>query len=428
MLRTIFSVVAFCAAFILSVKAQVDSRIVPESTIEDLEFMMIEVLTNNPEIQAAAYQMGVMEGRARQMGTLDDPELRYMREEMPEFRWKEPMFHRIELMQMVRFPTKLLSESTIGNIRAEHAHHEHLEIINNVLMKLKSTYYELWFTQQAIVLAQENIRLMEKFVQTAETKYAVGEISQQDVLKARVEVAKIENDLIRLRQQELASKAMLMAILNRAPNDTVGYAVIPEQFVFKPSLDALQKVAFENRPMLKHDSLSIDESRTALSLAKQEYLPDLKVGLQYVTRPLTGFTGWGISAGITIPLAPWTLHKTIGRVQEAEAGVRRSIAAYTATKNMIYSSITTLYHKILSYKKQLETYQMRILPEAQRSLEASVIAYQTGRTDFLMLLDAYRTLVDLRMEYVMLRMQFEQSIAELEWVTGYQGLATLELR
>jgi len=71
---------------------------------------------------------------------------------------------------------------------------------------------------------------------------------------------------------------------------------------------------------------------------------------------------------------------------------------------------------------------MRILPEAQRSLEASVIAYQTGRTDFLMLLDAYRTLVDLRMEYVMLRMQFEQSIAELEWVTGYQGLATLELR
>lgn len=410
------------------VKAQVDSVAVPASTIENLELMVIEVLSNNPEIQAAGYQMGVMEGRAQQMGTFDDPELRYMRDEMPELRWKEPMFNRIEFMQMVRFPTKLFSESNIGVIQAEHAHHEHLEIINKVLMQMKSTYYELWFTQQAIVLAHENIRLMRKFARTAETKYAVGEIPQQDALKARVELAKLENELIKLRQQELASKAMLMAILNRPANDTIGYAIIPEEFVFKPSLAILQEIAFENRPILRHDSLSVVESRTMLSLAKKEYLPDLKFALEYVTGPLTGFSGWGVSAGLTIPFAPWTLSKASGRVQEAESAVHRSIAAYTATKNMVYSSIAALYHRIESYRKQLETYQMKILPEAQQSLEVSIIAYQTGKTDFLMLLDAYRTLVDLRMEYFMLRMQFEQSVAEMELATGYQALATLEPR
>lgn len=428
MVRTIILAVVFCSVVVLDAKATVDSLIVPESTVEDLEVMVIEVLANNPEIQAAAHQIRVMEEKARQMGTLDDPELRYMRDEMPDFRWKEPMVNRFELMQMVRFPTKLFSESNIGNIQVKHAHHEHLEIINRVLTQMKSMYYELWFIQQAIVLTKENIGLMRKFARTAETKYTVGEITQQDALKARVELAKLENEIIKLRQQELGIKAMLMGILNRPADDTVGYAMIPEELIFKPTLDLLQEIALQNRPLLLHESLSIDENLTMLSLAKQEYVPDLKFGLQYVTGPLSDFKGWGVSAGVTIPFAPWTLGKAGGRVKEAEYNVQRSIAVYNATRNMVSSSIAALYHKVLSYKNQLETYQLRILPEARQSLEASVIAYQTGKTDFLMLLDAYRTVVNFRMEYFMLRMQYEQSIAELELATGYQGLVTLESR
>lgn len=426
MVRILIFITAISSFAVHHANAQVDSIVVPESNIESLEFMVIEVLSNNPDVKAAALQMEVMAGKAEQMGALDDPELLYMRDEMPDFRWKEPMFNRIEFMQMLRFPTKLYAESKIGTIQAEHAHHEHLEKINEVLARMKSTYYELWFVQQAIVLAEENIRLMRQVARTAETKYAVGEIMQQDVLKARVELARIENELIKFRQQERATKAMLTAILNRQSNDTIGFAVIPEEVVFTPSLEVLQEIALVNRPMLKHDSLTIDENRTMQSLSRQEYLPDIKVGVQYVNGPLSGFRGWGISAGITIPFAPWTLGKASGRTQEAAASVQKSLAMYTASRNMVSSTIAALYHRIIADKLQLETYQKKILPEAQRSLDVSIAAYRTGKTDFLMLLDAYRTLVDLRMEYFMLRMQFEQSIAELEFTVGYQGISTLE--
>lgn len=430
MVRTISCIFIFATYLFLPLHslAQEDSVVVSESRTEDLEFLVFEVLLNNPEIQAASYQMEVMEGKARQAGTLDDPELRYFREEMPGFRWNQAMIDRIELMQMVRFPTKLYAESKIAGIQAEHAHHDHLEKINEVLAKLKSVYYELWFVQQNTVLARENIRLMKQFSKIAETKYAVGDASQQDALKARVEVAKMENDLISLRQRELGAKAMLMAILNRAAQDTIGFAVIPEEVVFAPTLDTLKALAIVNRPMVKHDSLGIDENRSVVSLARQEYLPDLKFGLEYMSGPLFGTRTWTVSAGITLPFAPWTLGKASGRVQEAQAMTQRSIAIYNTTRNMVLSNVSELYYKAEASKRQLDTYRTRILPQAQHSLDASITAYQTGKTDFLMLLDAYRTLIELRMEYYMLRMQFEQTVAELEWAVGYQGVANLQSR
>ena len=97
---------------------------------------------------------------------------------------------------------------------------------------------------------------------------------------------RVNNDLIALRQQELSAKVMLMAILNRSRKDTLGFAVIPEEVISPAPLDSLINFALMNRSMLKHDSLSIDENRTQLSLAKQEYIPDLRFSLERVTGPV----------------------------------------------------------------------------------------------------------------------------------------------
>ncbi|MBI4548399.1 MAG: TolC family protein [Ignavibacteriae bacterium] len=402
--------------------SQVDSIVIPESEMLDLQFLTVEALLNNPDIQAFLYQMDVMEAKVSQARALDDPELRYMRMEMPGFLWRQAKYSNFELMQMLRFPTKLATQGKLAEIRAEHAHHDHLEKINEVLARLKSAYYELWIVQQNIVLNQENARLIKQFVEIARTKYAVGETSQQDVLKAQVELAMIHNELITLRQQELSAKAMLMAILNRAPNDTLGLAIIPEEVISPAPLDSLLHFALLNRSMLKHDSLSIDESRTELSLAKQEYIPDFKFGLEYVTGPVDGFRGWTITAGITLPFAPWTLGKASARVGEANATIKRSEAQYNASKNMVLSNVKDFYYKIEAGKRQLDTYRTSILPQARQSLNASQAAYQTGKTDFLMLIDSYRTLVDLTKEYFMLRMTYEQTTAELEREVGAHNI------
>ncbi|MBI3764964.1 MAG: TolC family protein [Ignavibacteriales bacterium] len=383
-------------------------------------------MVNNPEIQVEVYELDRMSAKIPQASSLEDLELKFMQEEMPDFKFNEAMYSRFELMQKIPFPAKLGMRRELARIQAEHAHHNHLEKINEVIEKLKVMYYELWLVQQNLVLEQENARLVTQFATTAGTRYATGQSSQQDVIKAQVELSMINNELISLRQRELSSKAMLMALLNRQPKDTLGYAIIPEEPVFVARLDSLVSVAMNNRPMIIHDSLSIDEGKTVYSLAKLEYLPDFKFGLERVTSPSDGFRGWSISAGITLPFAPWTLGKANARVEEATAQINKAKASYTATRRMVEGKIRDLFYKVEAGKQQLENFRLRIIPQARQSLHASLSAYQTGKSDFLMLIDAYRTLVQLTKEYFMTRMQFEQTIAQLEREVGNQYVSTIK--
>lgn len=384
----------------------------------ELRQLVGEALRNNPEIQASLHQADAAHARVGQAGTLDDPALTYMREEMPGFRWNQSEMQRIELMQMIRFPSKLSKQNELAEIQAEHSHHEHYEKVLEVLAKLKSGYFELWFVQQSLALNQDNARLLQQFVSIAKTKFGVGDAALQEVLKANVELAKLENQGTVLQQQEQSAKAMLMAILNRQPNDTLGAAALSDSVVFRATLDTLQQLALQSRPMLLHDSLAVEESRAMLSLSKREYLPDIKLGIQYVTVPIGDFRGWSISAGITLPFAPWTLGKASSRVEEATATISKSSATLNASRNMVLSNVKDLYFKAQSARRQLDSYRTVILPQARQSLQASMTAYQNGRTDFLMLVDAYRTLVELSMESIMVRMQFEQAVSELERQVG----------
>ena len=406
-------------AFLLT--AQLHSQTV-QPTMQ-LDTLIAEAMKNNPEIRAALAEVDVMRARVSQAGTLDDPELKFMQEGMPDFKFNEAMFSRLELMQMIPFPTKLGVRKDMANIQARSAHSEQLEKVNEVLTKLKSTYVELWFIQQNIALAQENSQLMKQFLSIAQIKYTTGQVPQQDILKAQIEIAMIGNEQISLRQKELSMKAMLMSLLNRDDRDTITTAMMPVEVSFSLNLDSLLNYALHNRPMIVKDSLMIDESKTMLSMAKQEYLPDFKFGIERMTEPMGSFTGWSISAGITIPFAPWTLGKAGARVDEANAAIIRSNASYTSTRNMVSSNIKDLYYKIQSLNQQLDIYNSSILPQTKQSIQASLTSYQTGTTDFLMLIDAYRTLVNLSKEYFMTRMQFEQNVAELEREVGTQKLS-----
>ena len=414
----------FLLATSLLLTAQIHGQPVPSSM--QLDGLIAEAMKNNPEIRAALAQLDVMRARVSQAGTLDDPELKFMQEGMPDFKFSQAMYSRLELMQMIPFPTKLGTQKDLAEIRRQSSRSDQLEKVNDVLAKLKSTYVELWFIQQNTALAQENSRLMNQFLSVAQTKYTNGQVPQQDILKAQIEIAMIGNEMISLRQKELSMKAMLMSLLNRDNKDTLSAAMMPLKASFALNLDSLLSFALHNRPMIIKDSLMVNEGKTMLSMAKQDYVPDFTFGIERMTEPTGPFTGWSVSAGITIPFAPWTIGKASSRVDEANAAIVRSNASYKATQNMVVSSIKDMFYRAEAAKEQLDKYDSAILPQAKQSVQASLTAYQTGTTDFLMLIDAYRTLVNLSKEYFMTRMQFEQALAELEREAGTQYLSEVK--
>ncbi|HYQ86736.1 MAG TPA: TolC family protein [Bacteroidota bacterium] len=421
MIKRILVVILLLAP--LKSSGQQDSVVVPESPALDLLFLVAEAMVKNPEIQEALYDWEAKAAQIPQAGGLPYPELKFAQEEMPGFRFNEASYSRIELMQTIPFPAKLGSKRSIGATVAEHAHHDHLEKINDIVSRLRRAYYELWFIQQSIVLERENQRLLRQFESIARTRYVGGQVSQQDVLQAQVELAMASRELLSLRQKEMSAKAMLMSILNRNEPDTLGFAVIPETVSFKANLDSLIGLGLHNRPMVLHDSLRIDERNERVALAREEYLPDFTLGIERVTSPLAGFSGWSVRAGITLPFAPWTLAKVSAGVEEASASVNAARSAYRATRLMVTANIKDLFYRADAFKRQLDLYRAVIIPLARQRLNLGLASYQTAQTDFLMLIDAYRTYVDQTRDYFMTRMNFDQTVADLEREVGSASLS-----
>lgn len=398
-----------------------DSLVIPEPQILPLADLEMEALARNPAILASLEGISEADARARRSGTVDPPEFTWRRMEMPGFRWREAMANEFELMQMFRFPTKYGTESDVEAIRAEHAHHEAEEVVNMVLYEVREGYAELWYLQQRQALQTENLRLAGRLREIADARYRVGSAGRQDALMAEMLRTGAANTLIDLRQRELAVKARLQALLGRRSADTLGYAVVDEAPAFDRPIDSLIALARRTRPMLIHDSLGIREEKTMLSAARQEYLPDLRIGVAYKDSEHELFTGWMVSAGITLPFVPWNLGRLGAGVAEGEHRVRRSAEQYSSTRTKVEAEVRAAHLGLTGALRRLGNIGNSSLPAAEQALAVSLSLYQEGQTDYPMVHQAYAAFLGAQEEYFMTRMEFETAVARLRLATGYNG-------
>jgi outer membrane protein, heavy metal efflux system len=415
MQRTLFAVLLFVG--ISAGRAGGGDDLAGQSLLP-LDQLMREASGRNPTILASRHRLAAATARVSQAGTLDDPEFTYMREEMPGFRWNEAMKQRLGLMQMIRFPSKLSAEADLARVSQASTSYEEAEKVNEVFIHLRSTYYRWWYAQQVQLLRQDNLQLLRQVSDVTRTRFASGSAMLQDALKVNVEIARAESELFAGRQEVRASAATLASLVDRNVGDSLGVAVLSEFPPARQPLDTLEHQALRNRPLLLADSLAIEDGRLALSLARSQYLPDLRLGVEYVTIPSSAMTGWNLFASVSIPVAPWTLGKADGRVEEARATIGGAEATYRATHLTVLASVRERYAEAEAARERELRYRSSIVPQALRSLEASLAAYRAGKADILMILDTYRTLVDVKTEHLMSRMKLEDSLAELDRTVG----------
>jgi cobalt-zinc-cadmium efflux system outer membrane protein len=383
-----------------------------------LDDALREAIEHNPAILASVSEVHRSRARSGRASSLVDPELTYMREEMPGFRFHAAMMERIEFMQMIRFPSKLSTQGSLAGIQVDRAIQRHRQTVIDMLTKVSLGFYGLWDTQQNILLNRDHEMLIRQFIRIAQQKYAVNMATQSEVLMAQVELARLINEQTILRGSEEGEKRRLMALLDRPPDDTLGTVLLPDTVDEVPSLDSLLGRAVSFHPSLLNDSLSVLEEQTRLALSRQEYIPDLRLGVQYKRFPQRGTDGWGVAVGITLPFAPWTLGSAASRVEEARAGVEQSEQVLSGTRNDILAEVRDLYASVQAARDQLRMYESDILPQGTQALRATLSEYQTNNADFLRLIDAYRTLVSLNRDRTAARTRFERLRSELERAVG----------
>src|SRR5437016_9928865 len=348
-----------------------------------LSDVLTEARAHHPAIQAARERYRAAKERPTQAGALDDPEAKIELWNTPQNLDVTKTDNTIfGLSQRFPFPGKRGLKKQLALKDADIAealvHEKELEIG----AQAKGAYYDLYLAYKAIEIHHQQIELLKNFFQIANARFRAGKGVQVDVIKAGLELSKLQNDLPVLEQQRDSAQAKVNLVMNRSPESPLGTPAEPVTRVDKPAFLELREIAIQNRPQLKALTTDTARSETAIALAQKQYYPDFNV----MASRFQNFgqrDGFGGAVVMSLPFSFWTKPKYDAGVREAKANREAAKAVVHGYENQIRYEIADLSAKLDATQKLIALYKTTIIPQAQQTLESTRIGYQTAKVEFL---------------------------------------------
>jgi outer membrane protein TolC len=187
-----------------------------------------------------------------------------------------------------------------------------------------------------------------------------------------------------------------------------------------PAVPALDDLALANRPELQGAEREIERAEILHELAERNRkYPDFMLGWDYMRMPTDMKKDrYGAMVNITIPFSPWTAGKRAYEVEESLAEIRAAKSNREAIRNMTVKEVAQGEAKVHAAKRSLQLYREGMLSQAELSFRSALSAYQTGRVEFVNLLEAQRALREARMGYYKATASVMQNLADLERAVG----------
>ena len=289
--------------------------------------------------------------------------------------------------------------------------------------KVKETFYEYVYLASAVDIAKQNLELLKHFEEVARTRYAAAAGGHPDVIRAQVELAKLEDILKSLEKLREPTIVRLNAVLNRQSSEILPW---PEKEEFKPPEVDRQKVVTilrQTNPELAAKDFEVEQAQSEVELAKRKSYPNIGVGVEWIetgSAAGSGVSGSGedplvLMFSMNLPI--WTdSYKAAER--QAKSKVIKARQERREAENTILARAEQVLYDFEDSDRKIRLYADVLIPKADELLEASEAAYRGGGVDFLSLVDAQRMKLDFQLKYERSVTESQQKLAELEMLVG----------
>ncbi len=381
----------------------------------------------NPSLRAARLRAEARALQKPQASALPDPTVQGTGHVYPTVTARGPQRSQWQVRQSIPFPGKRNLRGEVTALGADAAEAEAKTLAQNLALRIETAYYQLYRVQRRGELLRAFEEELRQFESAASTRYEVGEGPQQAILKAQLERGRLEMRRETLRADRRSALQSLARLTGRsdleAPSQPVD-VVAPSEL--RDVGETTSEEAVADRPEAEALRRRIEKAESETALAKRAFWPDFTVGATYtdvrqgdLTPTMTGRDAFSVSIGISIPL--WR-GKQEAQLEQAQVERRRAEAELNDFQLQVRAEVRDLRERLRRQQRQLTLLDEQLLPQAETSLEATLSAYKAGRTDFLDLLDAERTLFQLHMNRVDTRARALQTAAELEHTLGRLSL------
>jgi len=337
----------------------------PETKEITLEELLKAADESNPEIKSSGLAAAASKAVVPAAGALPDPMVKFetMGHLVPPSLMKgDPSSARTYgVEQEIPFPGKLGLKESIAAVEAESQQWTHELVHLKVRSELKQAFFDLYLIHKSIEVLLNNKELLQNFENIAESRYRVGQTTQQDVLKAQVEESKVLDKLLVQGEKKRIAEAKINSLLYRPAEAPVGTPAEFMKAAIGYSLEELTQLAQTNSPALKVQESETARRQQGVELARKEFYPDFAVGFTYFERDQNpGMYGLMMSA--KLPIYFW-------RKQGPELEAAR--LNLSSAKNMLDNASSTVRYQVK------EAYTMATTSEKLANLYGSAIVPQS---------------------------------------------------
>ncbi|MCT2376635.1 TolC family protein [Pseudomonas aeruginosa] len=323
-----------------------------------LEQALERALRSNPELAAVGRETEIASGARQQAGLIPNPDLSWSVEDTRQGNRQTS----VSIAQPLELGGKRGARVEVAKRGSEIAWTQ-LEVRRAELRaQVRGAYYAALTAQERVRLAKTSLDLARRALQAADRRVKAGSISSVERVRAQVLA---DNAQLDLSQAELEQQRTYVQLSSTWDEPQPGFARVGG------ALDAVP-ASITRGALLRH----LDESPT-LRLAGGE-----RVNL----------------IGLSMPLPLFDRNQ--GNIYAAQSRADQARDLQRATLLRLRSEAVQAYDQLRTSEQELALVRRDLLPGAQSALDSMTRGFEMGKFNFLDVLDAQRTLVGVRAQYV----------------------------
>ena len=391
-------------SYMESISKQVDRqreeivRVTEPNGVLTLGQVLALTVMHNPELRIFSLETRAAQARQLQAGLWPNPEIGVEVENVGgtgEISGFDGAETTIQLSQLIELGGKSQKRKKVASFEKELADMDYQNKRLEIFSKAAKAFIEVLKAQEKLQLSDEILKLAEESFDTVEKRVRAGKDSPVEQTRASVALANIkishrqtQRNIDYSRKQLASFWGQNKPIFEQATGNLDSVEPLP---TFENLINQLKR-----NPEYARWESEIEKSRAVLDLEKSKAVGDITIGAG--VRRFSETDDNAFVFGVSIPLG--ISDRNQGAKQEAVYNLAKSRAGKKAAWSKLQNELNRTYQKLENAYGQAVSLKNEVLPGAVEMFNAATRAYQEGKVDYLNVLDAQRTLFDVKNEYI----------------------------
>jgi cobalt-zinc-cadmium efflux system outer membrane protein len=373
-------------------------------------------LVGNPALAADAYEMRAQEAAVVQAGAHPNPTVSLELEDFGgsgELGGLDSAQTTLLLGQLIELGGKRAARVDIARAARDLAAWDYEVRRIDVLAQTAAAFVNVLAAQQRHELAGATLELARSSAAVASRRLRAGLAAPAEEIRASVqidvagvELEHTEHELATARQALAAAWGGEAARFERAEGDLETLPVVPTAEELAHSLDASPSVA--------RWQAELAQRRALRARARSERVPD--VALHAGPRRLSGPEETALVVGFTVPIPIWNRNRAA--IVEAEHRIAKLSAEARAGRVQAVAELAAARVGFEAASEEAMLLRTRVLPGAERAVDATRRGYEAGSSPQLEVLEAERTRLAAREQYLAALVEAHHNAQQIERLTG----------